>query len=104
MITFRQLLGALAFLAIIFACVLFCKAVNGYEPTQFYQAHWTFQPEQKAPHYLQAIINGYNFGRVARGTFYNYPVSFLNPDQIYSDSFQANQPVNKANAYPTTSN
>jgi hypothetical protein len=85
MVTWRQLFTIVGFLLVFSAIFLFSRVVHGYSPTQYYKASWVLNRDSGG--YLTATIQGFNYGRVANGTYYGYPVSFLNPDRIFVANF-----------------
>jgi hypothetical protein len=86
MITWRQFFALVGFLCVFAAIFLFARVVHAYTPTQFYQASWEFNKDSAG--YLTASINNFNFGRVAIGTYWSYPVSYLNPDRLFVANFE----------------
>lgn len=86
MITWRQFFALMGGLAIFAAIFIFARVAHGYAPTQYYQASWEFNVDSGG--YLTATVDGFNYGRVAPGTYYSYPVSFLNPDRIFVVNFE----------------
>lgn len=85
MVTWRQFLTLLGFLLVFSAIFLFARVVHGYTPTKYYEATWEFNKDSSG--YLTATINGFNYGRIANGTYWYYPVSYLNPDRILVANF-----------------
>jgi hypothetical protein len=86
MVTWRQFLTLIGFLLVFSAIFLFASVVHGYSPTQYYQAAWLFTKDSSG--YLTATINGFNYGRVANGTYWSYPVSYMNPDRVFVANFE----------------
>ena len=57
----------------------------GLDRHEFYKAEWDLRTDNQG--YLIAMIDYAFYGRVAIGTYYDYPVSYIVPDEIYKDSF-----------------
>jgi ABC-type nickel/cobalt efflux system permease component RcnA len=48
---------------------------------------WSFVPEAAPPHYHHVQVNGHDYGRIARGTAFDYPNSIVVPDTIFVGRF-----------------
>jgi hypothetical protein len=69
MVTWRQFFMLMGFLLVFSAIFIFARVVHAYAPTQYYQASWIFTKDTGG--YLNASINGFDYGRVATGTYYS---------------------------------
>lgn len=71
---------------VIIALCCFATCARALAPESFKQATWRFSVD--AQNYTVATVNSFYYGRVAKGTYYDYPVSYIVPDEIFPNGFQ----------------